>query len=150
MLAVQSGGSAPVCAVPAPKSIEDLPREEKLRLFGEELDALKQRTVARMGEADLTYVRRMNRFSRAMEVAGRALIFFGPEPVSFLLGVGALWLHKQIQATEIGHTALHGCYDRLPGAGSFAGTRVASQKAGHVPGPGGICMRASKYPYCTP
>jgi linoleoyl-CoA desaturase len=62
----------------------------------------------------------MNRFSRAMEVVGRGLIFFSPEPVSFLVGVAALWIHKQLQATEIGHTALHGAYDRLPGAGAFA------------------------------
>jgi linoleoyl-CoA desaturase len=29
-------------------------------------------------------------------------------------------VHKQIQATEIGHTALHGAYDKLPGAAAFA------------------------------
>jgi NADPH-dependent stearoyl-CoA 9-desaturase len=120
MLAVQPGGRAPVCAAPAPKSLQDRPEEERYRLFGQELDALKQRTVARMGDEDLVYVRRMNRFSRAMEVAGRALIFFSPEPVSFLLGVGALWLHKQIQATEIGHSALHGSWDRVQGAEAFA------------------------------
>jgi linoleoyl-CoA desaturase len=62
----------------------------------------------------------MNRFSRAMEVVGRALIFFSPEPVSFLCGVGALFVHKQLQATEIGHTALHGAYDKLPGLEKFS------------------------------
>ena len=31
----------------------------------------------------------------------------------------ALWLHKQLQATEIGHTALHGTYDKLEGAEAF-------------------------------
>jgi linoleoyl-CoA desaturase len=73
-----------------------------------------------MGAEDVRYVRRMNAFSRSMEVLGRGLIFFSPEPLSFLLGVGALWIHKQLQATEIGHTALHGAYDRLPGAEKFA------------------------------
>jgi fatty acid desaturase len=34
--------------------------------------------------------------------------------------VTALWVHKQLQATEIGHTALHGAYDGLPGAAAFA------------------------------
>ena len=43
-----------------------------------------------------------------------------PEPVSFLAGVGALWLHKQLEATEIGHPALHGAWDGLPGAEKFA------------------------------
>jgi linoleoyl-CoA desaturase len=111
MLAEQTGASAPVRA---------LPDQERFRRFGEELDAVKQRAVARMGEQDVTYVRRMNRFSRAMEVVGRGLIFFSPEPVSFLLGVTALWIHKQLQATEIGHTALHGAYDKLQGAEKFA------------------------------
>jgi linoleoyl-CoA desaturase len=115
MLAEQTGGSAVVRA-PNPR---DLPQAERYQRFGEELDALKTRTVARMGEEDVTYVRRMNRFSRAMEVLGRGLIFFSPEPISFLCGVGALWIHKQLQATEVGHTSLHGCYDKLPGAEKF-------------------------------
>jgi fatty acid desaturase len=93
--------------------------EERFRRFGEELDALKQRTFARVGADDMSYVRRLNRFSRTMEVSGRLLIHFSPEPVTFTLGVLALWVHKQLQATEIGHTALHGAYDKLPGAEAF-------------------------------
>src|SRR5271165_561876 len=93
--------------------------EERLIRFGEELDAVKARALARMGDEDVHYVRRLNTFSRTMEIIGRALIFFSPEPVSFLAGVGALWIHKQLQATEIGHTALHGAYDKLPGAERF-------------------------------
>jgi linoleoyl-CoA desaturase len=135
MLAERTGASAPVCAAPpgpearpelqphagtAQVDLRRLPEEERYRRFGEELDALKKRTLADVGAPDVTYVRRMNRFSRAMEVLGRGLIFFSPEPVSFLAGVGALWIHKQLQATEIGHTALHGAYDRLPGAEAFA------------------------------
>ncbi|HEY6460166.1 MAG TPA: fatty acid desaturase [Polyangiaceae bacterium] len=101
-------------------SPRDLPDAERFRRFGAELDAIKQRAVARMGATDVAYVRRMNRFSRTMEVVGRGLIFFSPEPLSFLCGVGALWIHKQLQSTEIGHTALHGAYDRMPGAEAFA------------------------------
>lgn len=116
MLAEQTAASAParVHADPHPS-----PDQERFRRFGEELDAVKERTVARMGAEDVRYVRRMNALSRSMEVLGRGLIFFSPEPLSFLLGVGALWVHKQLQATEIGHTALHGAYDRLPGAEKF-------------------------------
>jgi len=94
--------------------------EERLIRFGEELDAVKARALARMGDEDVRYVRRLNAFSRTMEIIGRALIFFSPEPVSFFAGVGALWIHKQLQATEIGHTALHGAYDKLAGGESFA------------------------------
>jgi linoleoyl-CoA desaturase len=116
MLAEQTGASAPVRAAPENTVPSD---EDRLRRFGEELDALKQRVTARMGAEDVRYVKRLNFFSRAMEATGRALIFFSPEPVSFLLGVGALWIHKQLQATEIGHSALHGAWDRLPGAEKF-------------------------------
>ena len=55
----------------------------------------------------------------AMEVIGRVLIHVSPEPITFMLGVGCLFLHKQIQATEIGHTALHGAYDKLDDAAEF-------------------------------
>lgn len=94
--------------------------EERFRRFGEELDAVKQRVFARVGPEDLAYVKRLDSFSVAMEVIGRVLIHVSPEPVTFVLGVGALYLHKQLQATEIGHTALHGAYDKLPGAEEFA------------------------------
>jgi linoleoyl-CoA desaturase len=117
MLAEQPGASAQPCAALDPTR---LPDADRFRLFGEELDAVKERVLAQVGEEDVRYVRRINAFSRAMEIAGRGLIFFSPEPVTFLLGVGALWVHKQLQATEVGHTALHGAYDRLPGAEKFA------------------------------
>jgi len=95
------------------------------RSFGEELDELKRRTQDKIGSEDLRYVRRLNWFSRSMEVVGRVLIHFSMEPISFALGVGALWVHKQLQATEIGHTALHGAYDRIEGAGSFASRKFS-------------------------
>src|SRR5262249_26335382 len=31
------------------------------------------------------------------------------------LGVIALWVHKQVETSEIGHTALHGTFNRLEG-----------------------------------
>lgn len=89
------------------------------RAFGEELDEVKRRAFARVGPEDVRYVKRLNRFSRAMEILGRVLIHVSVEPFSFALGVGALFLHKQLQAAEIGHTALHGAYDRIEGAEAF-------------------------------
>jgi len=114
MNAQTEGARADACVDP-----KTLPDEERLRRFGEELDEVKRRAFARVGEEDLRYVRRLDAFSRAMEVAGRALIHFSVEPLGFGAGVLALWIHKQLQATEIGHTALHGAYDKLPGAGRF-------------------------------
>lgn len=84
-----------------------------MRRFGEEIDAIRIRAEAELGEQDVRYIRRMDAFSRGMEVVGRTLLHFSMEPVSFLAGVGALWIHKQLQAIEIGHTVLHGVYDHL-------------------------------------
>ncbi len=117
MLAEASSACAHVCATP---DLATLSEAERYRRFGEELDALKRRTFAEVGPPDVLYVRRLNRFSRAMEVLGRVLIHVSFEPLGFLAGVTARWLHKQLQATEVGHTALHGAYDGLAGAERFA------------------------------
>ncbi|MFO0659630.1 MAG: acyl-CoA desaturase [Polyangiaceae bacterium] len=92
---------------------------ERFKKFGEEIDAIRERIEAKVGDEDVAYIKRLNRFSRGMEVIGRVLIHFSFEPISFTSGVLALWVHKQLQATEIGHTALHGAYDKLPGAEGF-------------------------------
>jgi NADPH-dependent stearoyl-CoA 9-desaturase len=91
----------------------------RLRQFGEALDRIHDRVRAELGAEDVDYLRRMNNFSRVMEVLGRLLIHFSLEPVSFSVGVGALWIHKQLQAAEIGHPVLHGAYDGLDGAEQF-------------------------------
>jgi len=94
--------------------------EDRFRHFALELDALKRRTLARLGEDDVAYVRRLDLFSRAMEVTGRSLIHVSFEPGTFFVGVLALAVHKQLQTAEIGHSALHGAWDRLDGAERFA------------------------------
>jgi NADPH-dependent stearoyl-CoA 9-desaturase len=96
-----------------------LPEPERLRRFGVELDAIKTRVEADMGASDVRYVRRLDRFSHGCELVGRLLIHFSFEPVGFGAGVLALWVHKQLQATEIGHAALHGAYDKLAGAEGY-------------------------------
>jgi NADPH-dependent stearoyl-CoA 9-desaturase len=98
---------------PAPAATDDA---ERLRRFGAAIDALRARVEAQVGEEDVRYIRRVDRFSRAMEVTGRVLLHISLDPVTFAAGVVALWIHKQLQATEVGHTALHGAFDGLPGA----------------------------------
>ncbi len=101
-----------------PMSIHD--DNERLRRFGDELDALKRRVLSRLGDEDVAYVTRLERFSRAMEVTGRVLIHVSFEPCTFFLGTLALAVHKQIQTSEIGHSALHGAWDKLAGAERFS------------------------------
>jgi fatty acid desaturase len=94
--------------------------DEKSGGLAKDLDALFAQTRARMGQQDLAYIRRMQQFSRAMEVIGRLAIHFSVEPCGFFAGVLALGVHKQLQWIEIGHTVLHGTYDRLEGVGRFS------------------------------
>lgn len=102
-------------------------RAERLVAFGEALDALKKRVEARMGPGDVRHLRRLDGFSRGAEVVGRVLIHVSFEPVTFTLGVMCLWLHKQLQATEVGHTVLHGAYDRLDPPPRYQSKRFAWQ-----------------------
>lgn len=114
-------------------------RADRLRRFGEAIDAIRRRVEAEVGADDVRYVRRLDRFSHAMALVGRGLLALSVEPVGFFAGVGALWLHKQLQATEIGHMALHGAWDDLPGAERYASKRFrwdlpideASWRTGH-------------------
>jgi len=105
---------------PALNATAPNPHAVRLRRFGEAIDQIKKQAEAAVGDEDVRRVKRLDLFSRAMEVTGRVLIHVSFEPVTFTAGVVALWLHKQLQATEIGHTALHGAYDKLPGAERYA------------------------------
>jgi linoleoyl-CoA desaturase len=95
-------------------------KEERIAHFRDDLDALKRRTLLRIGADDVAYIERVDRFSRAMEISGRGLIHMSFEPGAFFLGVFALAIHKQLQTSEIGHSALHGAWDGLAGGERFA------------------------------
>jgi linoleoyl-CoA desaturase len=92
------------------------PSPATYRSLGAELDALKARVQAQLGAEDLAHVERIQRISTAAEIVGRVLLHVSLDPLTWSAGVAALWLHKQLEATELGHTALHGAYDKLPGA----------------------------------
>ena len=97
----------------------ELPEEDRLRRFADAIDAIRRRVEAEVGDEDVAYMRRVNRFSKRMELLGRTLLHVSLDPVTFAAGVTALWVHKQLQAFEIGHTALHGVFDRFPDAKEF-------------------------------
>ncbi len=113
--------------------------DDRLRRFGEDIDALKKRTFARVGAEDVAYVKRVDRISHGLEWTGRALIHFSLDPLTYFGGVFALALHKQLQTAEIGHSALHGAWDGLAGAERYdsktfrwdAPIDEASWKSGH-------------------
>ena len=84
---------------------------EQAEAFGRELDAIKERVIADLGERDATYIRRMIKAQRGLEVGGRALLFGGIFPPFWLAGTAMLALSKIIDNMEIGHNVMHGQYD---------------------------------------
>jgi linoleoyl-CoA desaturase len=98
----------------APRNRALTPAE--LQAFGDELDALRVRTVATLGEADARYIRRIVAAVRYTGLAGRALLFLGAFVHSVLLpawiaGVLLLTLSKILENMELGHNVMHGQYD---------------------------------------
>jgi NADPH-dependent stearoyl-CoA 9-desaturase len=84
---------------------------EQLEAFGQELDALRARVMADLGERDAEYITKVIRAQRGLEVAGRSLLFLGFLPPAWIAGVAALSLSKILDNMEIGHNVMHGQYD---------------------------------------
>ncbi len=84
---------------------------EQIDAFGKELDDLRARVVADLGEKDATYIRDIVNKQKKLEVAGRALLWAGWFPPAWVAGVTALSLSKIIDNMEIGHNVMHGQYD---------------------------------------
>ncbi len=90
---------------------------EQLEAFGNEMDAIRQRIIADLGEEDATYIRGIVTKQRQLEVAGRALMYLPP---AWPLAVAALSVSKILDNMEIGHNVMHGQYDWMgdPGLNS--------------------------------
>ena len=83
----------------------------ELHQFGAELDALRARTIADLGEKDARYIRRIVKAVNYTEILGRALLFFGIFPPAWVLGTLLLGLSKILENMELGHNVMHGQYD---------------------------------------
>lgn len=92
---------------------------DRLASFGRALDALRREVEEDLSTRDVEHVRAVRGISTALEIMGRSLVHFSLEPVSFVAGVATLSAHKALELMELGHTVLHGAYDRLPGAEKF-------------------------------
>lgn len=94
----------------------DLLTAEQLDAFGAELDALRQRVLDELGQADADYIRRTMRVQRGLDVAGRVVLFLplfaGAWAWPVLgLGVALLAVAKILENMEVGHNVMHGQYD---------------------------------------
>ncbi len=84
---------------------------EEVAAFGAEVDELRKRIVADLGEDDARYVRRIRDAVRWSELGGRALLFAGILPPAWALGTLLLGLSKILENMELGHNVMHGQYD---------------------------------------
>ena len=81
-------------------------------LLGKQLDELKAKTMADVGQEDANYIRKVIRFHRLFEWSGRTLLMLGfITPVLWIAGVLCLSLAKILDNMEIGHNVMHGQYD---------------------------------------
>lgn len=100
-----SGRSRP--AEPEPVTLS----REAVEEIGRELDALRERTIASLGDEDRRYLYRIIRAQKQLEVTGRGLLFLGFFPPAWIAGVAALSASKILDNMEIGHNVMHGQYD---------------------------------------
>ncbi len=82
-----------------------------LEALRRDLDDLRSRVLAEVGEQDAQYIKKVRRVARTLEVCGRVLIHVSLEPVTFGLGVLSLGTYKILENMELGHNIMHGQYD---------------------------------------
>jgi fatty acid desaturase len=109
--ATQTKTSTAPASQPAPPAASPPLSPEQLQRFGEELDAIRQRVLAKRGQSDVDYIRGVIRAQRGLEAAGRALLWAGVFPPAWLAGTAALSLSKILDNMEIGHNVMHGQYE---------------------------------------
>jgi fatty acid desaturase len=84
---------------------------DQAEALARELDTIRDRVVADLGQADADYIRRIIKAQRTLEVGGRALLMGGIFPPAWLAGTVMLGLAKILDNMEIGHNVMHGQYD---------------------------------------
>ncbi len=79
--------------------------------FGKEIDAIRERIKATLGEEDAKYIRSIFKTVRVTEILGRGLLFLGWFPPAWLAGTALLSVSKIIDNMELGHNVMHGQFD---------------------------------------
>jgi len=114
-----------------PRSMEEMAEFEK------ELNAIREEALAKVGDEDARYIKKILWTTRLLETTGRGLLMFGWFPPTWLLGVFLLGCAKIIDNMELGHNVMHGQFnfmnDRASRVTPSSGTTPAPAKAGATP-----------------
>jgi len=85
--------------------------DKQLSEIAHELDQIREQVTQSVGEKDAKYIRRVLAAVRYTELSGRALLFFGFFPPTWILGTLILGISKILENMELGHNVIHGQYD---------------------------------------
>jgi len=86
--------------------------EESYQGLEQELNELREKTLAKVGQVDADYIRKIIRIERWSGIAGRIVMVLGFfNPLFWIAGVLLLALSKILNNMEVGHNVLHGQYD---------------------------------------
>ncbi len=84
---------------------------EELTQLAAEIDAVRARAVADLGEKDAIYIRKIVKAVRYTNFAGRSLLMASFFPPAWFLGTALLGTSKILENMELGHNVIHGQYD---------------------------------------
>ncbi|WP_433658575.1 fatty acid desaturase [Nocardia sp. CA-128927] len=82
-----------------------------IETLGQELDSIRRSVEQSRGERDAKYIRRTIAAQRALEVAGRAVLFGSRNRWAWLAGTAMLSVAKIVENMELGHNISHGQWD---------------------------------------
>lgn len=86
--------------------------DESYQGLEQELNELREKTLAKVGQVDADYIRKIIRIERWSGIAGRIVMVLGFfNPLFWIAGVLLLALSKILNNMEVGHNVLHGQYD---------------------------------------
>ena len=84
---------------------------DQLEALGLELDAIRDRVRADLGERDRRYIESMIEMQRRLAVLGRVLLLASRNRAAWVAGTTALSAAKILENMEIGHNVMHGQWD---------------------------------------
>jgi len=84
---------------------------QQLEELASELDEIRDRTFADLGERDRRYIESMIAMQRRLAVMGRVLLLGARYRPAKIAGTAALSMAKILENMEIGHNVLHGQWD---------------------------------------